>query len=64
MNASLRERFGIEPQNAARASRLIQEAVQAGQSVPYERGAAPKHRKYVPWWAGGSERPPAAAGAT
>jgi hypothetical protein len=34
-NSSVRQRFGIEPQNIATASRLIREAVEAGGIVPY-----------------------------
>lgn len=55
-NSSLRERFGIEPQNSAVASRLIREAVDVGAIVPYDVTAAPKLMKYIPWWAAGSER--------
>lgn len=50
-NTSLRERFGIEPQNSAMASRLIKEAVQAGSICPHDPDAAPKMKKYVPFWA-------------
>ena len=41
-NTSVRERFGIEPQNIAVASRLIREAVDARVIVPYDADAAPK----------------------
>lgn len=50
-NASVRQRFGIEPRNIATASRLIREAVEAGFVVPYDPGAAPKLMRYVPAWA-------------
>jgi predicted HTH transcriptional regulator len=50
-NSSVRERFGIEPQNIAAASRLIREAVKAGFVVPYDPEAAPKLMRYVPVWA-------------
>jgi hypothetical protein len=50
-NSSVRERFGIDPRNIALASRLIREAVTAGEILPYDPGAAPKMMKYVPWWA-------------
>lgn len=50
-NTSVRERFGIEPQNIAVASRLIREAVDTGLVVPYDQNAAPKLMKYVPFWA-------------
>jgi len=50
-NASLRERFGIQPKNSATASRLIKEAVESGAIVPYDPDAAPKFMRYVPIWA-------------
>jgi len=50
-NTSIRERFGIEAQNIAAASRLIREAVETGLLVPYDAEAAPKLRRYMPWWA-------------
>ncbi len=50
-NTTLRGRFGIEPQNSAIASRLIKEAVQAGAICPHDPDAAPKMKKYVPFWA-------------
>lgn len=50
-NRSVRERFGIEQQNMAAASRLIKESVEAGVIIPYETGAAPRLMKYIPWWA-------------
>ena len=57
-NASLRQRFGIEEQNRATASRLIRDAVGAKAIVPHDSAAAPKQMKYVPWWAAppGSQR--------
>ena len=51
-NTSVRERFGIEAQNLAIASRLIREAVGAGAIVAHDSEAAPKLMKYVPSWAG------------
>ena len=50
-NMSLRKRFGIEDQNIAQASRIIKEAVDTGRIAPYDRDAAPKLMKYVPFWA-------------
>ncbi|MEX3815788.1 ATP-binding protein [Paraburkholderia sp. BR13439] len=50
-NTSLRERFGIEPQNSATASRYIKEAVEAGVIRPYDELAGRKYMKYVPHWA-------------
>ena len=59
-NTSLRERFGIDDHNRSTVSRLIHEAVKSGAVIPYDPSAAPKQRKYVPWWAagqGGDVRP-------
>ncbi len=50
-NTSVRQRFGIEPQNSAKASRLIGEAIEAGMIVPDDPAAAPKLMRYVPEWA-------------
>jgi predicted HTH transcriptional regulator len=50
-NASVRQRFGIEEGNRSIASRLIREAVEAGKIVPVDPDAAPKVRRYIPWWA-------------
>ncbi len=48
-NATLRERLGIDPQNAAQASVIIRQALKAG----LIRTADPEHPKsgYVPFWA-------------
>ena len=50
-NSSVRERFGIEKKSSAQASRIIKEAVEAGEIRPYDPDAAPKLMKYVPHWA-------------
>jgi len=50
-NTSIRERFGIERDNKAMASRYIREAVEEGKIKLYDADAAPKLRKYVPFWA-------------
>ena len=50
-NATVRQRFGIEDRNIAQASRLIREAVDAEQILPYDANAAPRHMRYIPWWA-------------
>lgn len=47
----MRERFGIEKKNSAKASRLIAEAVEAGSIRPFDADAAPKLMRYVPSWA-------------
>ena len=50
-NTTLRERFGIEPQNSAMASRFIKEAILAGRIRLQDLDAAHKLKKYVPFWA-------------
>jgi ATP-dependent DNA helicase RecG len=52
-NTSLRERFGLDQNNSATASRLIKEAVEVGAIFPVDEDAAKKLMKYVPWWAAG-----------
>ena len=50
-NTSLRERFGVEPANAAIVSRIIRDAIEAGAIKPFEEGQAKKAARYLPWWA-------------
>jgi ATP-dependent DNA helicase RecG len=50
-NSSLRERFGVDPKNAATISRLIKEALEDGVIRPYEEGQAKKIARYLPFWA-------------
>ncbi|PKO83953.1 MAG: transcriptional regulator [Betaproteobacteria bacterium HGW-Betaproteobacteria-11] len=50
-NASLRERFGIEPANKAAASRLIRDALEAGVIRLVNEDVGDKLRAYVPHWA-------------
>jgi len=50
-NSSIRTRFGIKAQNRSIASRLIRDALDAGMIALHDLSAAPKIRKYVPWWA-------------
>jgi len=50
-NESLRERFKIEKKNAAVASRLLAEAVNAKRIRPVDANAANKLMRYVPYWA-------------
>jgi predicted HTH transcriptional regulator len=49
-NASLRERFGIEPKNSATASRIIRDSVDAKLIKLYDPGQSRKYAKYVPFW--------------
>lgn len=50
-NASLRERFGIKPQSASQASRLIRVAVNAGIIKLFDPDVRDRDRSYVPFWA-------------
>lgn len=50
-NTTLRERFGIEAQNAATASRIIRDALDDGLIKPYEEGQSKKTSRYLPRWA-------------
>ena len=50
-NSSVRRRFAIEQQNSAMASRLIRDALDAGVIVLHDAKAAPKLRRYKPFWA-------------
>lgn len=50
-NASLRERFRIEPQNSAIASRIIKDTLEAGLIKPYDPEQSRKHARYIPHWA-------------
>jgi predicted HTH transcriptional regulator len=50
-NSSVRQRFGIDEQNKAIASRLLKDAVKRGLIVPYDKDTAPRFMRYVPFWA-------------
>lgn len=49
-NSSIRQRFGIPGHNASTASRLLNEAVDAG-VLAVEANGGTKSRRYVPFWA-------------
>lgn len=59
-NTSIRERFGIEEQNAALASRLLNEAVEDGMIVVRDVRVGRKSRSYLPYWAAPDPADPAA----
>lgn len=50
-NRSLRERFGLKDSSAGSISRLIATAVEKNLIKPLDPDTAPKHMKYVPYWA-------------
>jgi ATP-dependent DNA helicase RecG len=50
-NESLRDRFKIEKQNSAQASRLLREAQDAGRIKPANPDVGTKLMRYVPYWA-------------
>ncbi len=49
-NSSLRERFGIKPENKAMVSRYIKETIEAGMIRPLSNDVSKKNMKYVPYW--------------
>lgn len=51
-NATLRKRFGIAEKNAARASRLLKEATEAGVIIVENPTVGARSRSYLPFWAG------------
>ena len=50
-NTSVRDRFGIPEKNAATASRLLSEAVEAGLIMVQDPEAGTRIRSYLPFWA-------------
>lgn len=50
-NKSLRERFGLQETSSASISRLIKEAVIKKYIKPLDENTAPKHMRYIPYWA-------------
>lgn len=50
-NSSLRQRFGIEEQNSATASRIMREAMEDGLVKPFDPNQGKKYAKYQPFWA-------------
>lgn len=50
-NASLRERFGIEDQNSATASRIIKDTIDENLIKPNDPETGTRWMKYVPFWA-------------
>jgi ATP-dependent DNA helicase RecG len=50
-NSSMRQRFGIEEHNAAKASRIIAEALDANLIKPFDPDQGKKYASYLPFWA-------------
>ena len=50
-NTTLRKRFGISGQNASAASRLLNEAVDAGVIAIQDATVGTRSRRYLPFWA-------------
>lgn len=50
-NTSMRQRFGIEEHNAAKASRIIAEALAANLIKPFDPDQGKKYASYLPFWA-------------
>ena len=51
MNASLRDRLGVEQRNYAMVSRIIRDTVDAGLVRPVDPDTSKRYMKYVPFWA-------------
>ena len=49
-NSSLRERFGIGKRSSAMVSRVIKDAVDAGEIKPFDEEAPRKYMRYLPVW--------------
>lgn len=50
-NATLRSRFGMDDKQISIASRIIKDTVEVGKVKPKDPDTAPKHMKYIPYWA-------------
>lgn len=50
-NSILRKRFGVEEKNKSIISRIVKDTLEAGLIKLADETAAPKMRKYVPYWA-------------
>lgn len=50
-NSTMRERFGLDDKNMASASRIIKETLEVGLIKLADGTAAPKMRRYIPYWA-------------
>lgn len=55
-NSSVRKRFGITESNAAIASRILNEAVEARRIAMEDPGAGTRARSYLPFWAAPAQR--------
>ena len=51
INATLRERFGIEAKNSSQISRIIKDALSKKLIKLYDPEAGPRLRRYIPCWA-------------
>lgn len=50
-NTTLRQRFGMDDKQNSIASRIIRDTVEAGKVKAKDPETAPRHMKYVPYWA-------------
>jgi predicted HTH transcriptional regulator len=50
-NATMRQRFGIEERNAAKASRIIADTLAVGLIKPFDPDQGKKYASYLPFWA-------------
>ena len=50
-NGDIRKLFGLSDKEMAKASRLIQNTIDAGLIKPVDPETAPRYKKYIPYWA-------------
>lgn len=50
-NTDVRRVFGLEASKSSQASKIIRDAVAAGLVKPVDPSTAPRHMRYVPYWA-------------
>ena len=54
-NTTLPERFGIAEQNSAGASRILNEALDAGTIMIQDPSVGTRSRSYLPFWAASTD---------
>ena len=50
-NSDIRQIFGLGEKEKAKASRLLNSAVEGGYIKAMDPNTAPRYRKYIPYWA-------------
>ena len=50
-NTDVREIFGLEDNQKAKASRIIKDTTEKGWIKPVDKDTAPRYMRYIPYWA-------------